>query len=75
MSLLRLRGCAGCRKFHHACDELPASADPACDRYESLADWCGRQAMWFDKAERDWMVILAISSLTVAAVAVLTALA
>lgn len=72
MYSMRLRGCAGCRKFPHICDELAA---PSCDRFESLGDWCRQQAAWLDKAERDWMLILAMSSLVVGAVALLTVIA
>lgn len=73
MTSLRSRGCAGCRKFPHVCDELSPPA--SCDRFESLAEWCLQQAAWFDKAERDWMLILTMSGMVVGAAALLTLLA
>lgn len=71
MSSLRLRGCLGCRNFHHVCHKIPAQAGADCERYESLAEWYGRQIAWFDKAERDWIAILAMSGVVVAAAALL----
>lgn len=71
MSSLRLRGCLGCRNFHRVCRTVPAQAGTDCDRYENLAEWYGRQIAWFDKAERDWIAILVMSSVVVAATALL----
>lgn len=71
MSSLRLRRCLGCRNFHHACDTVPAQAATDCERYEDLVEWYHRQIAWFDKAERDWIAILAMSGVVVAAAALL----
>jgi hypothetical protein len=74
-STIRLRGCHGCRHFPKVCNDPPARAALDCNRYENLGEWCDRQVVWLDKAERDWKLGLGMAGLIALTMIVLAMLA